>query len=408
MPKAKKIAVITQAVKLADEVAGLNRTSYIAELLAAEGHEVDLITSTFQHWEKRRRDIVDERYHSLPYNVIFIEEPGYKRNISLSRIRSQNTFSKNMMEYLRRFGTDYDLIWCQIPPNNIAADASAFAKEQNVPFVIDINDLWPEAMKMILDVPVLADLLLSNFVREAEVAYANATVVVGTSDEYANRCMQNIPHLTVYVGGDISRFDDGVEQHRDAIEKTADEFWITYAGSLAKSYDIPTLISACALAEPLVFETTNRRLSLRILGDGPYRKQFEDIADHTMLDTQFLGYLDYQLMAAHLAKSDILVNSLIKGAPQSIVSKIADYLSAGKPIVNTGESGEFMNMCVSHGFGINVEPGNAVDLAGALLMLAQDDGLRTQMGQNGRKVAEDQFDRPHSYRTIVDMVDNLL
>ena len=29
-----RIAVITQAVKLADEAAGLNRTSYIAELLA--------------------------------------------------------------------------------------------------------------------------------------------------------------------------------------------------------------------------------------------------------------------------------------------------------------------------------------------------------------------------------------
>ncbi len=47
-----RIAVITQAVKLADEAAGLNRTSYIAELLAREGHDVDLLTSTFQHWEK--------------------------------------------------------------------------------------------------------------------------------------------------------------------------------------------------------------------------------------------------------------------------------------------------------------------------------------------------------------------
>lgn len=74
-----KIAVVTQAVKLADETAGLNRTSYIAELLAKEGYEVDLLTSTFQHWEKKRRNIVDPKYHELPYEVIFIEEPGYPK-----------------------------------------------------------------------------------------------------------------------------------------------------------------------------------------------------------------------------------------------------------------------------------------------------------------------------------------
>lgn len=403
-----KIAVIAQAVKLADEVAGLNRTSYIAKLLAEKGYEVDLITSTFQHWEKLRRDIVDEKYHSLPYNIVFIDEPGYRNNVSLSRVRSQKTFSKNMVEYLRRYGTEYDLIWCQIPPNNIAADASVFAKEHGVPFVIDVNDLWPEAMKMVFDVPVLSDLILSDFTRDAEIAYANSSAVIGTSNEYAQRCKQEIPHLVVYVGGDISSFDAGVLKFADALTKKKDEFWVTYAGSLAKSYDIPTLIKACGLAEPLVYETTGRHLSLHILGDGPHRSRFEETADQAMVDARFLGYLDYQAMAAYLTKSDVLVNSLIKGAPQSIVSKIADYLSAGKPIINTGESCEFMNMCVSDGFGLNIEPNNVIDLAGAILLLAQNDDLRKQMGRSGRKIAEDKFDRPHSYRKIVNLVDSLL
>ena len=175
-----RIAVITQAVKLADEAAGLNRTSYIAELLAREGHDVELLTSTFQHWEKKRRDIVNPKYHELPYEVIFIEEPGYSSNINPIRIYSQNVFAKNLNTYLERYGADYDLIWCQIPPNNIAATAGTFARKIDVPFIVDINDLWPEAMKMVVDIPVLTDFAFSDFVRDAAIAYASATAVVNT------------------------------------------------------------------------------------------------------------------------------------------------------------------------------------------------------------------------------------
>ena len=104
-----RIAVITQAVKLADEAAGLNRTSYIAELLAREGHDVDLLTSTFQHWEKKRRDIVNPKYHELPYEVIFIEEPGYSSNINPIRIYSQRLCQEP--EYLSR------ALWCGLRPH---------------------------------------------------------------------------------------------------------------------------------------------------------------------------------------------------------------------------------------------------------------------------------------------------
>lgn len=403
-----KIAVVTQAVKLADETAGLNRTSYIAELLAKEGYEVDLLTSTFQHWEKKRRNIVDPKYHELPYEVIFIEEPGYSSNINPARIYSQGVFSKNLRRYLERYGTDYDLIWCQIPPNNIAADAGSFAREHDIPFVVDINDLWPEAMKMVADVPVLSDFAFSGFQRDAAIAYASASAAVGTSHEYTHHCLQDIPHLTVYVGGDIAYFDEGVERHTPSITKDDDELWVIYAGSLARSYDVATLIRACELAEPVIAEELGMRLSLYILGDGPNRPGLEKLAEDIDAPAVFTGYVDYQIMAAYLKASDVLVNSLIKGAPQSIVSKIADYLCAGRPIINTGESQEFRDKCTQDGFGVNVEPENVAELAGAIIALAQDEDACDEMGMRGRRIAEEQFDRPVAYRAIVELVNDLL
>ena len=53
----KRIAVVTLGVKLADEVRGYTRFRKIAQLLVEAGFEVDLVTSSFQHWDKAHRDV---------------------------------------------------------------------------------------------------------------------------------------------------------------------------------------------------------------------------------------------------------------------------------------------------------------------------------------------------------------
>ena len=72
-------------------------------------------------------------------------------------------------------------------------------------------------------------------------------------------------------------------------------------------------------------------IKIKILGNGPLKEELEKAAkDQGCRNVEFLGYVSYPEMAAWLAKSDILVNSFVKKAPQSIVTKIGDYLAAGK------------------------------------------------------------------------------
>ena len=52
----KKIAVISMGVKLNGEK-GYSRFRYIGVFLYDAGYQVDLITTTFQHWEKAQRDV---------------------------------------------------------------------------------------------------------------------------------------------------------------------------------------------------------------------------------------------------------------------------------------------------------------------------------------------------------------
>jgi glycosyltransferase involved in cell wall biosynthesis len=399
----KRIAVITTGVKLGNEEQGYTRFLSLSKQLVAAGFEVDLITSAFQHWEKTLRKTDDPALHDYPFKVVFIDEPGYQRNIDLKRIASHRKAAQNLRIYLDN-APPYDLVYCEIPPNDIARQASEYAHDHTIPFIVDVNDLWPEAMRMVFSLPVISTMLFAPFARDARITYQNATGIVGTSDEYArhpfNYRPDDIEHLAVYVGNELEQFDAYVKEHISEVSKREDEFWVTYAGTLGASYDIKTMLYAS--------DELKRRgytaIKTLIIGGGPYQEQFEELAHTLDGNTTFVGYLDYPQMAAYLACSDVLVNSLVRKAPQSIVNKIADYTAAGKPLINTGESLELKTLIEREDIGINVQAENTEVLVDAIESLFNDPERRENMGRNARHLAAKRFDRSISYQQIIDLI----
>ena len=408
--RARRIAVVTQGVKLGDETRGYTRFRFIAEALANAGFEVDLITSTFQHWDKAQRNTTRECYAGLPYRIRFVYEPGYTRNLDLVRINSHRVFARNLRGFFEsRFADDphaYDLIYSEIPPNDMALACAEIARDHRIPYVPDVNDLWPEAMRMAIDIPILSDVAFAPFALDAKKTYNLIAAAVGTSDEYALRpaADREMPfeHITVYVGNDLAKFDTGAAERASDVIKPADEFWVIYTGTLGASYDIATLIEAGRLAA-----LEDPRIRVKILGDGPDRAKLEKLAADTHAPVDFVGYAPYELMAAYLKASDITVNSLVKSAPQSIVTKIGDYLAAGIPMINTGSSPEFRAKVENDGFGLNVWAEDAATLSRAIVELAADPDLCAAMGAVARHIAETQFDQPRSYQAIVELIRKL-
>jgi glycosyltransferase involved in cell wall biosynthesis len=401
-----RIAVITMGVKLGNEEKGYTRFLSLSEQLADAGFEVELITSAFQHWEKAQRKTADPALHDYPFKVTFIDEPGYRRNIDIRRLASHRIAAQRLGAHLDN-APPYDLVYCEIPPNDVARRASEYANAHGIPFIVDVNDLWPEAMRMVFDLPVARDILFAPFARDARIAYRNATAVVGTSDEYARHPLAYRPDgspgiecLTVYVGNELAQFDAFVQKNALRAEKPPGEFWVTYAGTLGTSYDIATMLRAS--------EGLGQRgypdIRTLVIGSGPDQEQLEGLARALTGNTGFTGYLDYPRMAAYLAHSDILVNSLVKKAPQSIVNKIADYVAAGKPMINTGEDPELKALVKREDIGMNVEAEDTGALMDAITFLFDNPGRREEMGHNARRLAMERFDRATSYQQIIALV----
>ena len=403
----KKIAVITMGVKLNNEK-GYSRFKYLSDFLSDAGYEVDLITTTFQHWEKAQRDIDKIKKETYKFGLKFIYEPGYKKNVDLRRIRSHKIAAGNLTQLLEKEG-NYDLIYCEIPPNDVALAAAQYAKKKGIPFVPDVNDLWPEAMRMVLDIPVISDILFYPLKRDAEKVYSLVSGIIGTSDEYRDRPLKNqrlsVPRETVYVGNEIREFDEGAEKFSSEIPKGEGEFWVSYAGTIGTSYDIRTMV----LAGEELLKRGKTDIQIKILGGGPLKEELERLArDRNCTNVEFAGYMAYPKMAAYLKKSDILVNSFVKKAPQSIVTKIGDYLAAGRPMINTCMSPEFRAKVEADGFGVNIIPEDAAVLADMIEELYADNERRQKMGEKARKIAEEQFDRPQSYKKIEKLIRELV
>lgn len=402
-----KVAVITMGVKL-DGEKGYTRFRYLCEFLVKKGYEVDLITTTFQHWEKKQRDLESVDQKSYPFGIKFIYEPGYRKNIDLRRVRSHKIAAENLRKLLEKEG-DYDLIYAEIPPNDVALAAAEYAHRNKIPFVADVNDLWPEAMRMVFDIPIVSDLLFYPLKRDAEKVYSLTSGVIGTSDEYRDRPFLNqkrdVLKETVYVGNEISVFDREAEQHADEVQKEEGTFWVTYAGTIGTSYDIRTMVLA---AEELM-KQGKTKIRFQILGDGPTREMLENLAkERKIQNVKFTGYVPYEQMAAYLVKSDVLINSFVRKAPQSIVTKIGDYLAAGKPMINTCMSPEFRKKVEQDGFGINIELEDVRELVNAVEWMYENEAERNDMGNRARKIAEEQFDRPVSYGKIEAMISSLI
>lgn len=396
----KKIAIISLGYMWFPCESGTSRFYDIAMTFVNAEYDVECITTGFQHFKKAPRDkqlILSQGY---PFKITFIDVPPYKRNIDIRRVLSNRAASKNLEKYLLNNIQKYDVVYVAIPANNIAAMVTSVCKEYCVPVVVDIEDLWPEAMSMVIKNNFLRKILLYSFERDAETTYRNADGIIGTSEDYTERAFRNrdknIPAKTVYVGCNLAEFDAGVEKYSDDIEKNKGQFWVTYAGSISTSYDIKTLIDAGYMLR-------DKNVHVQILGTGSLKDELEKYSQD-MDNIHFWGFTPYPKMAAVLSKSDVVVNSFVKGAPQSIVNKVGDYLASGKPMINTLENPVFCKLVEKNNIGINVEPENVKQLAEVIekYMVNND-----KQGKNARILAKTQFDRKVTYQSIVEIINDI-
>ncbi len=373
------------------------RFMYLCKELSKD-NKVEIITSDFGHSEKRHKPLLK---HNWSFIITYLHEVGYRKNVSLKRFYSHYGWGKEVAKYLSKRKKP-DVIYCAVPSLTAPLKVAKFCERNHIRFIIDIQDLWPEAFKLAFHVPVISDIIFAPFNAYVNGIYKRADAICAVSKTYANRAKRVNQKCkgthSIFLGTKLSSFDEYVKEN--PVDKPKNELWIGYCGTLGASYDITIAIDALAIL-------TKRGIKAPkfiILGDGERRIEFEQYAKKLGVDCIFTGKLPYEQMCGWLAACDIAVNPIMHNAAQSIINKHGDFAAAGIPVLNTQECKEYKCLVKKYKMGFNCQNGDAEGLAVKIQLLIEDEKLRLEMGKNARRCAEEKFDRAYSYQEIISII----
>lgn len=380
----------------------MGRFINLAMLLYQRGHEVEVIVSDFEHGSKRHREVMDNKY---PFSLTYLHEPGYPGNVSPQRLWSHYVWGHNVEKYVRRLERKPDVIYSSLPTFSAARLVGKWCNQNGVKFVVDVQDLWPEAFKVAIKNPILQQAFLPmKWIADA--AYKAADYIIGCSDTYRDRGLsvnkKTKEGLTVFLGNDGEKFDSARLTFR--VDKPSDEFWIAYIGTMGYSYDIKLAIDAIKLVNE---RDLSKKVKFVAMGGGPLLGEYMRHAKDANINADFTGALPYEEMVGKMCSCDAVINCLRPGAAQSITNKVGDYALSGLPVINTQENIEYRKLIDDWHCGINCQCGNVDDVVDAIVKLLNNPTLCAEMGQNARKLGVERFDRRTTYHKIIHLLENL-
>ena len=294
-----------------------------------------------------------------------------------------------------------DVIWGISTPLTAAWAAAQVARWRRVPWVFEVQDLWPAFPIAMGAVPTaLARQQLYTLEKRL---YRSADHIVPLSPDMA-RYVTNLgiaPEkvTTVLNGTDLelaARATPDVVARLREIHGLGGQRVILYAGTFGRANDISTLVAA---AEALA--ATEPDTTWLFLGHGYHEPLIAAAAARWPGRIRLVGGQARHEVFGWFALAEVSVVSFL-GLPvldANSPAKLYDSLAVGTPVIVTNP-GWTRALVEEHGCGWYVPAGDAEVLAQQLRALLADAGALAAAGARGRQLAEAAFDRQQLARHV--------
>lgn len=170
---------------------------------------------------------------------------------------------------------------------------------------------------------------------------------------------------------------------------------VLHAGNMGAKQGLDSVLEASTLA-------SQRQSTVKfvLLGDGNQRSRLETLTCNQNLE--FMAPLPNGEFEQTIASADILlVNELPGLTEMSVPSKLTTYFSSGLPVVAaTDERSTTAEELQISGAGLRVEPANPESLLFAAEALSKDNDRAMELGQSGRRFAEERLSSDAATETL--------
>jgi glycosyltransferase involved in cell wall biosynthesis len=367
--------------------AARSRVAPIAEILAARGHEVEVLTALPNH----PQGIVHDGYRGKL--ALRRELDGYTVRYLWVRTSPHKTMSSRLLLYgsyattatLAGFAARRpDVIFATSPPLPVAAAARLVAARHRVPWVMDVRDIWPEVAV------VLGELTNKRMIEAAERLerglYSSAAAIVTVTDSFAQDIAERTEDrskISVIRNGTTRAWLDAaeIEVAKADLGLPEDRFVWTYAGNVGIAQGLDVAVEAAGQLGP--------DFQLLVIGEGPLLEPLKQQAERLPPgQVVFAGLMEPDQVARYLRASDASLVSLADRPELAkfIPSKLYDYCAVGRPVILSA-AGEARGLATDADAAYAVDPGDAAGLADAVRALRADPALRERLSERGRSFA---------------------
>jgi colanic acid biosynthesis glycosyl transferase WcaI len=286
-----------------------------------------------------------------------------------------------------------DVAFVSSPPITLGLPAVVLRWLRRVPFVYDVQDLYPESLPAtgLLTNPFLLGLV--DRLQRFNLSRANRITVI--SEGFHRNISEKgcDPRRIVLLRNwlDEESECDCMESLQGGQEHDKEKmFRVVYAGNIGLPQHLVTVIEA---AEKLQSDPC---IQIHLVGDGVERKLLQKMAsDRQLKNVIFVDRVPPDKVAEIYRGADALLVQLRNDPVFSVTvpSKTISYLSAGKPLI-AAVAGEVAQMITEAGAGLACTPEDPSALAEAIASLRRLPAReRFVMGKNARKLYDMEFSR---------------
>ena len=387
-----KVAIVS-CVFPPEPVTSAVTSQHLAEYLAQQGHAVTVVAPVPTRPSGRR----DPRFRRFRLVQCERTNEGFevrrvfsfvsRRPRLLSRFAENLSFGLSSAASILR--SDAQVVYANTWPVIAGALIAWVCKARNVPLILSIQDVHPEAainLGKLSEKGTLARILrwcdnwLVNQAREIVVPSARLR------DLYRKkrRIRPSIHVVPNWVDATEVVPGRGRTDGRHRLGAAEDDFVVTYGGNVGALADIGCVLECASLLRD------HPKVTFAIAGDGSARDYWQQKANEQRLtNVRFIYPISKADFPSIQAASDLFVlPTRGESALTSVPSKLVGYMMSGRAVLAcVSPESESAAIILESESGLCFAPGDSVGLANAILMLKADGPRRQRMGEKARQFA---------------------
>ena len=295
-----------------------------------------------------------------------------------------------------------DVIIATTPQFFCACAGAMLSKSRNIPFLLEVRDIWPDSIIAVNAIRNKSILKLMFWIEQRLYRSAAHLVTVG-------RGYFDVLRSKGVAADRMSVIPNGANLEQFQVSETkihSMPYKCSFIGTIGMAAKLDVVIEAAQRLD----EMGERDIQFELVGDGADLERLRQKAKEAgVTRISFTGLVTKQEVLSHLNRTNVCLVHLKRSDLFKTVlpSKMFEAMASGTPIL-LGVQGVSADLIQSVGCGLTFHPEDPVDLCDKLIQLKNDPQSTQNMGKAGRAHVERFYDRDQLAQDYLELISDLM